>query len=529
MTALDEMINRVAGLGEKDKEEFTEGVMDATRGLLWVPTPGPQTRAYFSEADELYYGGQAGGGKTDLITGLALNEHKASLLLRRTNKEAEKLPVRFEEILGNDNGLNRSTGTWKLPDQVIDMGGCQLESDKQKRKGIPHDMKAFDEISDFTESQYTFISAWNRSADPDQRCRVVCTGNPPTTAEGYWVIKRWGAWLDPTHHNPAKDGELRWYTTIDDRDTEVDGAGPHMVNGEEVVARSRTFIRAKLSDNPYLSATNYDAVLASLPERERLAYRDGRFDLSMVDSVGQAIPTEWIRLAQERWTPHPPESIPMCAIGVDMTGGGKDPMVLAPRYDGWFDKITVIQAKEFDVEKMGTQAAGYILSMRRDKALIILDLGGGYGNSTFEHLRENGIDTYGYKGSEGTGMRTRDSSIPFKNKRSAAIWRLHEALDPSQPGGSSIALPDDPELVADLTGPTYKIENHVLTVESKEKVCDRLGRSTDKGDAVIMAWFEGAKASNMAFEWIDRKERNRMRGQAPRVITKRGGASRRLH
>lgn len=524
MTVLDDMLDRINGLDKDKKEEFEKDVLDATKGLLWVPTPGPQTEAYFSDADELYYGGQAGGGKTDLITGLAINEHQTALLLRRTNKEAEKLPVRFEEILGTDDGLNRSTGTWKLPNgHVVDMGGCQLESDKQKRKGIPHSLKAFDEIPDFSESQYTFIKGWNRSTIPGERCRTVCTGNPPTTAEGYWVIKRWAAWLDPTHHNPAKDGELRWYTTSEDgKDTEVDGRGPHMINGEPIIALSRTFIRAKLSDNPYLHEDGrYAAVLAALPERERLAYRDGRFDLSIVDTIGQAIPTEWIRLAQDRWTESPPEAIPMCAIGVDMTGGGKDPMVIAPRFDGWFAPITVIPAKDFDIEKMGTQAAGHILSIRRDKALIIIDLGGGYGSSCFEHLRANDIDTYGYKGSESSGARTRDSSIPFKNKRSAAIWRFHEALDPSQPGGSQIALPEDPELVADLTGPTYKIENHILTVESKEKVCERLGRSTDKGDAVIMAWFEGAKASNMAFEWIDRKERHRMRGQAPKVITKR--------
>lgn len=30
--------------------------------LLWAPNPGPQTDAYFSDADILLYGGQAGGG-----------------------------------------------------------------------------------------------------------------------------------------------------------------------------------------------------------------------------------------------------------------------------------------------------------------------------------------------------------------------------------------------------------------------------------------------------------------------------------
>jgi hypothetical protein len=35
-------------------------------------------------------------------------------------------------------------------------------------------------ITDFTESQYRFITGWNRSTDKGQRCRVVATGNPPT-------------------------------------------------------------------------------------------------------------------------------------------------------------------------------------------------------------------------------------------------------------------------------------------------------------------------------------------------------------
>ena len=184
MTLLDELVTRIESLGDKEREEFYKDMNDATAGMRWIPNPGPQTEAYHCKADELFYGGSAGGGKTDLLIGLALNSHKNSLILRRTNKEAEKLPFRIEEILGHDDGLNRSTGTWRLDEQIIDMGGCQLESDKQKRKGIAHSLKGFDEIGDFSESQFTFISAWNRSADPDERCRVVATGNPPNNAEG---------------------------------------------------------------------------------------------------------------------------------------------------------------------------------------------------------------------------------------------------------------------------------------------------------------------------------------------------------
>jgi len=43
MTVLDDMIDRLTGLDKDKKKEFTEEVLNATKDLLWVPTPGPQT------------------------------------------------------------------------------------------------------------------------------------------------------------------------------------------------------------------------------------------------------------------------------------------------------------------------------------------------------------------------------------------------------------------------------------------------------------------------------------------------------
>lgn len=478
-------------------------------------------------------GNSAGGGKSDLMIGLSLMEHSKSLVLRRTNKEALKLYERYEDIVGNDNGLNRSTGIWKFPPgsklhgKVIDIGGCQLEADKQKRKGIDHSLKAFDEIGDFTKTQYEFIIAWNRSSDPNERCRVLATGNPPTSPEGYWVIAKWGAWLDPKHHNPAEPGELRWYTTGEEgKEIEVDGPGPHMINGEPIVARSRTFIRAKLSDNPDLRDTNYDSVLAALPERERLAYRDGRFDLSVRDELNQCIPTRWIVAANQRWTEKPPEDVPMCAIGVDMSGGCNDPMIIAPRYDGWYAEPIVIEAKHLPEDKLGSTASGHIMMARRDEAIVILDLGGGYGGGAYEHLSNNNIEVQGYKGAEGSTLRAKDTKMPFYNTRSAAIWRMREALDPDQPEGSPISLPYDPEIMADLTAPTYEIVNNKIKVEAKKDVCERILRSTDKGDAVVMAWFVGPKKITHALNWIERVMRKSKHGQQPKIIARNPKRSR---
>jgi hypothetical protein len=48
-------------------------------------------------------------------------------------------------------------------------------------------------------------------------------------------------------------------------------------------------------------------------------------------------------------------------------------------------------------------------------------------------------------------------------------------------------LPDDPVLLGDLTAPTFDILPRGIIIEDKESVKQRLGRSPDRGDAVVMA------------------------------------------
>lgn len=490
-------------LSEEDREEIKKGLLSYTKDQLWIPNPGPQTEAYFCEADELFYGGQAGGGKSALSVGLSVTAHHRSLILRRINKDAKKLAE--AELLnnifkGDRNGWNGTDLTWKDGEKYIEFGGCELETDKQRYKGDPHDLIVFDEVTDFLEAQYIFIATWNRTTKKDQRCRVLATGNPPTSAEGLWVIKRWAAWLDPKHPNPAQPGELRWYISDDEgNEVEVKDKGPHIIGEHEVYAKSRTFIPAKLSDNPYLSADGeYKRILDSLPIELRNAYRDGKFDTSLKDNPWQVIPTQWIIEAQKRWTPKPPPGVPMCAIGVDVAQGGIDNNIIAPRYDGWYAPLTVIPGKD---TPLGTDLSGDIIVCRRDKAKVIIDCGGGYGGSAYKHLKENDIDVVAYKGAEGSSRRTIDNLLPFNNKRSESIWRFREALDPSQAGGSPIALPPDNELLSDLTSATYDVKSGSIKVESKLDIKKRIGRSPDKGDAVVMAWADGNKSLNIQNGW----------------------------
>lgn len=459
-----------------------------------MPNPGPQMDAALCEADELFYGGEAGGGKTDLGLGLALTQHRRALILRRINKDALKLVPRLQEIVGHRDGYNGQLQSWKFGGgKQIDIAGCEQEDDKQRFKGDPHDLIVFDEGTDFLESQFRFIVGWNRSAVPKQRCRVIVASNPPTTSEGLWVIKYWAPWLDQTHPNPAQPGELRWFTTINGKDCEVDGPGPHVIPGEAqpVKARSRTFLRSTLQDNPDLARTDYSSVLAGLPDELRRAYRDGRFDVGLRDADWQVIPTAWIIAAQERWTPEGYKGFAMTAMGLDPAGGGRDSAELAWRYGGWYAPLISAQGPD---TADGSASAATVVRYRRDAAPVVVDLGGGFGGSVTLRMKDNGIAFLGFNGANHSSATTKDGKLRFANKRAEAWWKFREELDPDQEGGSAICLPPDPELRADLAAPTWKLSARGILLEEKAAIRVRLGRSPGKGDAVVMALSEGNTA-----------------------------------
>ena len=507
MSALDELL---ALARTNPRVKAAVDVLAAkTADRVWVHNPGPQKNAFLSPADEVFYGGAAGGGKTDIGIGLALTRHRRSLFLRRINKDAVKIVERVEEIVGHRNGYNGQLQRWKMasPDgiqRLIEFGGCEQDSDKQRYKGDPHDLIVFDEGTDFLYSQYRFIIGWNRSAVPGQRSRVLVTSNPPTTAEGLWVIKHWSPWLDPNHPNPARPGELRWFTTIAGEDTEVNGPGPHTIFGEpeDVIARSRTYIPAALSDNPDLSRTNYASGLAALPDELRRAYRDGDWSVGQRDSDFQVIPTAWIEAAQQRWTDTPPRHIGMTAMAVDVAPGGGDQRVICYRYGGWYGPF---DAKK-EADKTGRTTAAAVVLHRRDRCPVVVDLGGGWGGDAVIALKDNGIDVVAFNGVTVSHGRTRDGKLRFRNKRAESTWKMREALDPSQEGGSIVALPPDSELKADLA--SYRWENTIggIKIEDKEDMRKRLGRSPDKGDAAIMCLSEGGRAA----ERLGRFGRNAM-------------------
>lgn len=473
-----------------DKREEAVRLLAASR-KIWVPQPGPQRSAFESKADILFYGGAAGGGKTDLLLGLCLTTQEHSIIFRREAVQLIGIEERMTKITGTRTGYNSQTGVWRLPgSKVMELGSVKEPDDWMKYQGRPHDAKLFDEITHFTELQFRTLIGWLRSGDnPDVRQRVVCAGNPPTNADGEWVKRYWAAWLDPQHPRPAKPGELRWYVTnTKGEDEEVPDGEMVMVGKDLVKPKSRTFIPSSVDDNLFLLSTGYKATLQSLPEPLRSQMLKGDFNAGAADPAWQLVPTEWVKAAQARWTDRIAKGNMTC-LGLDPARGGMDKTTVARRHGNWFDKLISMPGA---VTKDGPTTAGLVAPLIRNGAPVCVD-SIGIGSSALDFLNGLGLLVYPVVGSESSVLMDKAGQLKFRNKRAEMYWLMREALDPENP--DPIALPPDTELATDICAVRYKVvtmgRTAAIQIRSKDEIREVLGRSPDKGDAVAMTFADG--------------------------------------
>jgi hypothetical protein len=499
------------GLSPAERAEV-EALVDADREI-WRPLPGPQTLAVESEADVVGYGGAGGGGKSDLVCGLATTRHQRAIIFRETGTELVGIRGRLREMLGEGSHLQAVTGeaadyngrdaafSFVRPDGVaceVELGAFPDLGDEQKFRGRPHDLLAFDEASNMREQQVRFLFAWNRSTDPEQRVRAVLTFNPPDRPEGRWILQFFAPWLDPKHPKPALPGELRWFATVAGVDIEVPDARPFVLGPdgrsrhydfdparyqpEDVIRpQSRTFIPSRVTDNPFLAGTGYMRVLQALPEPLRSQMLYGDFRAGLKDDAFQVIPTAWVEAAMARWR-KPAKLPPMDTLGVDIAMGGDDEHVIIARHGWWFAEPI---AHPGHAVPDGARSAAHVVAALRDEAVIHLDLFG-VGAMTYGFLMGLQLQVIGVQFGELVPNATDlTGRMQFANLRSLLWWRMREALDPNRNTG--IMLPPHQRLLADLTAPKWSLPGQTIKVQSRDDIIKTLGRSPDYATAAILA------------------------------------------
>lgn len=201
----------------------------------------------------------------------------------------------------------------------------------------------------------------------------------------------------------------------------------------------------------------------------------GQFPAEGEDTL---IPLAWIEAAMARWG-EVPEDEPV-EIGVDVARFGSDKTVIATRRGRKVLPLKVY-AKQDTMETVGR-----VIAEQRDaKASTIKVDVIGIGSGVVDRLKEQRYPVIGINVAE-AAMDTEK----FANLRSELWWGLRERLDPNpKVNPDPIALPSDDELLADLSGIKYKIDSRGrIQVESKDDMKKRLGRSPDRGDAVVLAF-----------------------------------------
>lgn len=219
----------------------------------------------------------------------------------------------------------------------------------------------------------------------------------------------------------------------------------------------------------------------------------GEFYSSDEDGV---IPLSWVELAYDRWrvwddAGRPTPESGMNTVGVDVARSGEDKTLMAIRLGN-----IITELRETSKEDT-MQTAGRVVGVLdgADSMVAIVDVIG-IGAGVVDRLRERKKSVEPFNASAGTKRRDSTNELGFVNCRAASWWNLREMLDPAS--GHDLALPPDDVLTGDLTAPHWRVmSGGNIQVEPKEDIKKRIGRSPDRGDAVVMAvWPRGLSWTN---------------------------------
>lgn len=423
---------------------------------------------------------------SQLILGLAGTRHKRSLLLRRKFPDLERSLIEDSfKIYGDPRRYNKTKHVWRLGSRRVEFGHVNNEGtpqnpgDESAYASAQYDLIAFDQLEQFSPNTYEFLISRARTAsDPTQRVRVVSSCNF-VGQNVQWLRERWAAWLDNKHPNPAKSGEIRYYKKVEGKEVETTADDPDGL--------SRTFIMAKMRDNPYPVGDQYRKQINSMPEPYRSALLEGDINAMLSDDPDQIIPTSWVEEAMKRWTPEHPD-VAMSAMGMDIAHGGDDSSCYAPRYEDWYGKVVNYPGVQ---TPDGPTAARYATEVVESKATPINGDVIGWGASACEHLEQVlGYSVNKVNFGSSSGARDRSGKWKFLNKRVQYYTEFSYLLDPQSE--RKISLPPDPILKADLCSVRRMYSGDTVKCEDKLDIKKRIGRSPDEGDAVVLASIEAS-------------------------------------
>jgi hypothetical protein len=283
--------------------------MKATERYLASPK---QTQFHQATADEVFFGGAVGGGKSYAILWDAIffclnNKNATVSIFRRTYPELEKsvilealrvIPISWYMYNKKEHRMYfKDTGS------ILEFNYCLYDTDVYQFQSAAYDREYFDELTHFSKFQYIYLLSRLRSAHGIKT--QVKSGSNPGNVGHEWVKQRFIADQIPGKEVVRTDPETgSSYTTV--------------------------YIPSRLSDNEYLMKDDtYVKNLMKLDREDRKALLEGdwdilkgqffeewRYDLHVCKPTN--IPTWWTHIRCMDWG----YAKPACVLWIafDLTG-----------------------------------------------------------------------------------------------------------------------------------------------------------------------------------------------------------------
>jgi hypothetical protein len=233
----------------------------------WRPTS--KQEEFLSLPDSIFealFGGQAGGGKSEVLLNLPLTREFYSaprfkgLILRRTLPELEREII----LRSQSDGLYKACGgdyqdqkkRWKFPSgAIVQFGHLEHETDVKIYDTAEYNYIGWDEVTSFTPYMYEYLTFSRCRTSDENLPTIVRSGTNPGGVSHNYFRKRF---VEPFREGGKLIKEFR---TINSRTTET----------------KLIFIKSRATDNDYLmkSDPGYLDRMQRLPEAERIAKAEG--------------------------------------------------------------------------------------------------------------------------------------------------------------------------------------------------------------------------------------------------------------
>lgn len=383
------------------------------RGIDWRPAAAKKDEPFCPHAPwpkqslfleqnclEAFYGGAAGGGKSDALLMAALQyvdvPGYAALLLRRTFADLSlpgALMDRAEEWLTPTSAVwHADAKTWEFPSgATITFGYLEIEKQKYRYQSAEFQLIAFDELTQFSESMYRYLfSRLRRLKGSLVPIRMRSGSNPG--GEGHeWVKQR--------------------FEIPDER-----------VETLHEASNGALFVPARLDDNPSVDAEAYTESLMRLPpvEREQLLRGDWA-----VRPEGKLFHRSWFEVVEAR--PVDCQYVRYWDLAATKEKAGKDPdwtagVLVGKHREGFYFVGDVIRVREtpHTVEKLIRQTAeidGQSVEIRMEQEP------GSSGVGVIDSYTRRVLEGFDFRGRKSTGAKA-ERAKPVSSQAEAGNIKL---------------------------------------------------------------------------------------------------------